>query len=592
MNYHLNQTKRSRRGIIRIFFTTQIFRLEDQILTLRGFVTMLLLQATISIASGAAAYALEYCPGLPGSFGLQSQEWFFDTDTGKCTNGGAPPANGFRVLTAFNEINLDSFYTGGVLSGPNSFQGYLVANVTALNIIPNAPGANNIFNVAINRSGSAVGVYAVSFGNNNLGEQTYVYSITKNGISYTITIKGTFVNNTNIQDVISIGISGGAFDPSPSPTSPATTIDDPTNTQESTNLRAQQDSLSPVILNNTSYMINYAVSENVQARLNGNGLPPKVTQHGFYFQSDGTSRWLQQRQHGLEQIKEQLNGSDVGKKTPDENNVSDEYGPDDTRFGSTSEWNLWIRGYANFYDGKNGAFNGHTLDLIAGLDRKLGEQALVGVLTGYGKADFDMVTDGTLGKFDANGFHVGVYGGVMLGSSLIVDALVAYTHSGYDNASGSTIGSFNADRVTIAAHMAGSFKLHSLTVVPSVGFMHASERQDRYIDTAGIAHSARSISAGRLSVGPKVVLPTIQLAAGLIRPWTSAKFEYDFSDNTSQASGSSLPDFSNLSSARISSGIDSELSKGFTLNITGTISGLGSRQYISYGGELALSKSF
>ncbi len=360
--------------------------------------------------------------------------------------------------------------------------------------------------------------------------------------------------------------------------------------QESANLDSQQDTFIPITINNQSHTMTDAVSGNVQSRLNNSGATPEVNQNGFFFQSDGTGQWLRQRNSALRRIKHHFDGSNERVREGDD--VVLAYGPDERRFGSSPDWNVWIRGNGDFFDGDGESFDGYVLDVVTGVDRKVGDLALVGALVGYGRADFDTVATGTAGSFEANGIHLGLYGGIKLYDTLIFDGLVAYTRSDYDNTSGSTSGSFDADRITAAAHISGSFELHSLTIIPSVSFMYASEKQKAYTDSAGFVHASQTVNAGRFSVGPKVRLPSVRLVNGAIMPWVSARFEYDFSNNGAPAPTSGLPDFSNLSSARVSVGFDSSLGRDFRLKMTATGSGIGSGRYNAYGGDITLKKTF
>lgn len=103
------------------------------------------------------------------------------------------------------------------------------------------------------------------------------------------------------------------------------------------------------------------------------------------------------------------------------------------------DWNFWLKGTGTYFDGKGNSFDGYTLNIVGGIDRRIGEDALIGVLFGYGRSDFDTVTAGTRGAFEADGFHVGGYFGAKLGDTLVFDALAAYTGSDYDNRSGDYI---------------------------------------------------------------------------------------------------------------------------------------------------------
>lgn len=255
-----------------------------------------------------------------------------------------------------------------------------------------------------------------------------------------------------------------------------------------------------------------------------------------------------------------------------------------------SPWNFWVNGSWMFYEAHDSsACDGHLIDVVGGVDYRVSDDLIIGVLGGYGVADFDTVTAGVAGSFEAEGLHAGIYMGARLAPNLMLDALVTYTASDYDNRSGATTGSFDAHRVTMAAHLKGNIDWGAVMVEPTIGLMYASERQDAYTDSAATVHAARTVTAGRLSVGPKFALPQLATDTGTARFWFAAKGEYDFSNqNTSATSG--LPDISDIASARVQAGFDATADSGVSFALQGDVSGLGSGEFIGYGviGELTV----
>ena len=122
-----------------------------------------------------------------------------------------------------------------------------------------------------------------------------------------------------------------------------------------------------------------------------------------------------------------------------------------------------------------------------------------------------------------------------------------------------------------------------VTLQPTIALMYASERQDAYIDSATVAHVARTVTAGRLSIGPKFIFQPVTNAFGTTQFWFATKGEYDFSNqNTSAAS--SLPDISDIASARVQAGLSIANDNDVSLSLQGDVSGLGSNEFIGYGG--------
>ncbi|MBL4756653.1 MAG: hypothetical protein JKY32_03120 [Rhizobiales bacterium] len=105
-----------------------------------------------------------------------------------------------------------------------------------------------------------------------------------------------------------------------------------------------------------------------------------------------------------------------------------------------------------------------------------------------------------------------------------------------------------------------------------------------------MAHASRSISAGRISVGPRVMFPERGTDNGSYQAWVSAKGEYDFSNqNVPVATG--LPDLGSVVSMRIAGGITSRMGDG-TLNVRGDVFGIGSGEFTAVGGTVSYDRPF
>lgn len=258
--------------------------------------------------------------------------------------------------------------------------------------------------------------------------------------------------------------------------------------------------------------------------------------------------------------------------------------------GGESSWEAWIKGRYSHYDGDNDTFDGHIADLFGGIGMRVSPTVVVGVLAGYNDTGFDTLANAVTGALEATGFSVGIYTGIKLGGGYELDASVSYTGSDYDVRSGTTTGSFDADRITIAAHLRGRHQMGDWTIVPTIDFLWASEDQDAYTDSALVSHPSLRVEAGRISIGPKVLLPAMDASNGDHQYWVSAMGEYEFSDGSpSPASG--LPDLSDIAYLRLAGGLDSRIGEGI-LTVRGDIFGIGSGEYIAYGGTVGYEIPF
>gem|GEM_PF-3334585 len=416
------------------------------------------------------------------------------------------------------------------------------------------------------------------------------------------------------------GVTGGTF------TCSVTAVVNPV----SNNLEDQQSSLTPLIMNHQTHNMISGVGGNLDGLFNGNGLAPYVSSSEFAFQSAGAANWYAKRLE-MAKTRKQPAALDIlasqsrAKQTRDITTTADTsanlmayqstrnsastkavkkldavandefYAADVTPLADSSlqtPWNVWLKGSWSGYEAHDDAsFDGHLVDIVGGVDYRLSDDLVVGVLAGYGVADFDTLTAGTIGSFDSDGMHVGAYLGKRIAPNLLFDALFAYTALDYDNSSGATTGSFNAHRWTFAAHLKGSIDWGMVSLQPTIGLLYASEKQDAYTDSAAVAHAARTVTAGRLSAGPKFIFQPVTTDFGMMQFWFATKGEYDFS-NQSTSANSSLPDFSDVASARLQAGINLKSDSGVSVLLQGDVSGLGSGEYNGYGATAKVSVPF
>lgn len=442
-----------------------------------------------------------------------------------------------------------------------------------------------------------------------------ISNVTVNGVAYNSSTNILFTSVTvlNVQfesegkilhfvvtvDPINHTLTGFTVQAGPAP------VIAPTGPTESELLAEQQSFFTTLIMNQQSGNLISGVGDNLDSLLNGNDLAPVVSENGFSYQSTGASKWYAKRLKMAHANKQpaafdifayQSNKVTASTKAVEKLNPvasEDIYAADASSEEELiySPWNAWIKGSWSVFDGKGSSFDGHMVDVVGGVDYRLSDDLIIGVLGGYGVADFDTLSAGTAGKFESDGVHAGVYLGKRLAPNLLLDALVAYTGSDYDNRSGTTTGSFSAQRVTVAAHLKGNVDWEMVTVQPTIGLVYASENQDSYTDSAAVVHASKTVTAGRLSIGPKFIFQPMTTDFGKTQFWFAAKGEYDFS-NQNTSTTSSLPNISDFVSARVQGGFSATNESGVSLSLQGDLSGLGSGEYIGYGATAKLSLPF
>ena len=354
---------------------------------------------------------------------------------------------------------------------------------------------------------------------------------------------------------------------------------------ESETLSQQQRAASTLVVNFQSRTLGDGVFDHLGDAFNGGGSGPQVSENGFSASTTSVANWINQKQQ--QKFAKQL--ADL----PRDENGNDIYvAPVAALFPRHQrKWNAWINGNWTYYDGDGSSFDGHTIDVLAGFDYKVDDSVVIGLLGGYGNTDFDTVTGGTKGAFEADGYTVGPYVGIKLSNNVQFDALAAYTYSDYDNRVGVTSGDFMAHRVTVGARLKGRWEHDNFFIEPGVRLMYAEEDQNSYTDSAGVRQSSLTIKAGRVSIGPKIGYTHKTESGESIRPWVSVRGEYDFS-NQNNAPTSGLPDLDDLLSARVSAGVDATTRDGINVSVHGDVSGLGSGEYTAYGGTARIDVPF
>ena len=504
------------------------------------------------------AEAAVQCSQIPHTQGFGGgQRWNFDTDTKACGHDiNVSYTNGFQIETSDRRIRI------------RDVDGNIGASFgTCVSTTDNATHITTLDSDNSNKCD--VGGTPDYSGVNGANNDTYNFSLklmgANDGITYTVNITITawtqdLVGHSGDHIVTAMSVSGGAFGAAPV-----------TGSSASDKLASQQKALSSLAMSGQMNNLATGVSDHLDGRLDDVGGDLEVTANGFSASTTGFAAILN------------------GYQSKQNNPLAGLNGDASTSGYSTPAWNAWIKGNWNIYDGTN--FDGHTIDVMAGLDYRYSDTTIIGLLGGYGVSDFDVVSSGADGSFKGDSYSFGPYIGMKLSEHIKFKALAAYTFSDYANASGTTNGEFDAHRATIMAELTGTWNYDAFFVSPGIRFVYAQENQDGYTDSAGTTHSSLVIRAGRISIGPKIGYTHKYQDGGSFRPWLALNGEYDFSNQDIEASAG-LPDLSDVLSARFKAGFDATTATGISLSLQGNVSGIGSDQFTGYGGTARLRVPF
>ena len=493
------------------------------------------------------ANATAICTGTPYTHGgTGSATYEMRIDLGICERTPGPASAVGFVFT----VGDDGFATLGSSTG-NPFTSCTTTS-------DNLTGIGAIQGITTNCNAGGLPSIATAG-----GPQTYNFTTVfvggPGGDTYTLKVTMTAETGTD-STVTFMSISGGAFDP----------VAASTNTSSDA-LQSQQITLSSVGVTSQTNNMAGGVFDHLDDSFSGGGNGPQISANGFFASTSSVSNFLNSYQSGAPQGETALAGA----------------APFDALSPTTNRvWNAWIKGNWEFYKGAGSSYDGYALQVMTGVDYRLNDSTVIGVLGGYGHSDFDTLTNGSDGTFGSDNFTTGPYIGVKLSENLQLDAMLAYTFSRYDSTSGTVSGSFDGHRISSAIQLQGVWNMGKFFVKPGIRFVYALEQQDSYTDSASVVHGKSTVRAGRLSAGPKIGYRYKTASGGSINPWSGINAEYDFSKN----GGSSSPD--NALSARISAGIDAATRGGVSFQVKGDVSGLGGGVYRGYGGTARIRVPF
>jgi hypothetical protein len=182
------------------------------------------------------------------------------------------------------------------------------------------------------------------------------------------------------------------------------------------------------------------------------------------------------------------------------------------------DWNLWAtlegRGYS-------GGMVGNSFDLVAGVDKLVGPDLIVGVLGGWGRT-FVTVS----GTYETSASPMmGAYFGQRLGTGLMLDGFLSYAVPGY-----ATNGAaFNASRVSAGLNLTGLIERGSIDIEPFLNARGYQEAQPGYTAGGGAVIAPNTATAIAASAGVRVqfrgdgsgLVPYFSAAADMKRSTTT-----------------------------------------------------------------------
>ncbi len=249
-------------------------------------------------------------------------------------------------------------------------------------------------------------------------------------------------------------------------------------------------------------------------------------------------------------------------------------------------WDVWGEAQYTRYADAGSRTGDFTIGYL-GIDCQIHASAITGVLVQVDWMDDNIgsansATNGT-------GWMVGPYATVQLTPNLFFDARAAWGRSENDvNVAGIT-GNFDTERWLVSARFAGNFILGDYRITPEVSLSYIEERQDSFLNSAGISVPTITSSLGRFKFGPEIAKPIVTSSGDYIEPFVSLNGIWDFDSTNVTVAGTS---YSNNLRGIVRAGVIFRKTNGINFRVAAKYNGLGAGSYSAYGGEFLLNFPF
>lgn len=168
---------------------------------------------------------------------------------------------------------------------------------------------------------------------------------------------------------------------------------------------------------------------------------------------------------------------------------------------------------------------GHLLNLALGVDYRIVERGVLGVLFNHERADFDMPP--SLGTFENRGNGIGAYGGYALTDVIVIDGLVMWKTLDNEVADPGSSGRFDSRRWLAAGNVTAYLYYDQLRVSPTAGVIWSRERQDSYVTDLGLFNPGRVISTTTVNLGGQLGYGFDLANGARVEPWVGVTGSWD-----------------------------------------------------------------
>jgi len=262
------------------------------------------------------------------------------------------------------------------------------------------------------------------------------------------------------------------------------------------------------------------------------------------------------------------------------------------KYAIEREWSAWMDMRGTGWQNHNAdvGMNGAQFNATGGIGRKLTPDLLVGVFAGYEYFKYNMAALNA--EMKGSGGSVGPYLGWRISPTLRFDAMLGYARVSYSGSADTASGSFHGDRLFGSTGLTGTYAVGTYKLEPSASIYALWEKQNAYVDSLGTAQDERKFSAGRTSLGGRVITP-LDYGTYALSPYVGFYGDWRFSsDNSAVAAGSTTAvGIENGWSGRVTAGLGVTSRGGTSVAVGGELGGLGA-DYKIWSGNVRLNQPF
>jgi hypothetical protein len=264
----------------------------------------------------------------------------------------------------------------------------------------------------------------------------------------------------------------------------------------------------------------------------------------------------------------------------------------DSAAAPVRNWNVWADGKASWIDPGDipAPIDGDLQNLSVGLDYKLTDRIVLGLLGSFERSDLD--TTGTvLSTTRTDGLGGGAYVGITLSDHLVFSAMLTGAHLSTDSTFFAAVSDFDSDRLQASAGVTGYWYFGTTRLMPSVTLAWSREWQDEFVDSLGFLSPEQTLSTAVLTLGNQLG-HTFSLGEGTsLEPWVGAQFDWTFV-NEVDTDGFPAYDLNDAYDLRIQAGLNFNLAPNAQFSLTGEVGGLLMPDNDIYSGQANLAVQF